>query len=162
MLHGSLSSGFTGFYKYLFLPLWSGIFGYVTLELFTNPESVTFNGVRGGAPPGTEWLFLALWALGTGFISLLAMRLRSVRVYGDLLYASSFGREVEIHRRQLLKAEQLPWLRPVIVRLRYLTPEGVEKAVWFMPEFGWPSGRVDENLVPNLNAFAGRVQTPAA
>src|SRR5437773_11428672 len=109
MLHGTLSSSFTAFYKYLFLPLWSGIFGYVTLQLFTNPESVTFNGVRGGAPPGTEWLFLALWVLGTAFTALLAIRLRSVRVYGDLLYASSFGREVEIHRRQLLKAEQLAW-----------------------------------------------------
>jgi hypothetical protein len=162
MLHGNLSSSLTEFYKYVFLPLWSGGFGYGTLQLFTNPESVTFNGVRGGAPPGTQWLFLVFWALGTGFISLLAVRLRSVRVYDEVLYASSFGHEVEINRRQLLKAEQVQWLRPAVIRILYLTPEGIEKTLWFMPEFAWPSGRIDDNLVPRLNAFAGSTQTPAA
>ena len=162
MLHGSLSSGFTGFYKYAFLPLWSGIFGYVTFELFTHPESVTFNGVRGGSPPGTEWLFLAAWAFGTCCLLLLTIRLHGVRVYGDSLYLSAFGREVEIHCAQVLRAELVPLLRPPIVRIRYLTPEGSEEVVWFMPEFRWPSGRIDENLLPDLNAFARHRSTPAA
>jgi len=162
MVHGSLSSSFTGFYKYLFLPFWSGIFGYVTLELFTNPESVTFNGVRGGAPPGSEWLFLTLWLAGTAFLFFLAIRLHSARVYGDSLYLGSFGREMEVHRTQLLRAELVPLVRPPIVRLTFLTAEGAERTAWFMPEFRWPSGRIDENLLPDLNAFAKRSTTPAA
>jgi hypothetical protein len=162
MLHGSLSSGFTGFYKYAFLPLWSGIFGYVTFALFTNPESVTFNGVRGGAPPGVEWLFLAAWAVGTGCLLLLSIRLHSARVYGDSLYLSAFGREIEIRREQVLRADLVPLLRPPIVRVVYLTQDGSEQTAWFMPEFRWPSGRIDENLLPDLNAFARHRPTPAA
>ena len=122
MLHGNLSSGLTVLFKYLFLPVWSGIFGYVTFQLFANPDSVTFNGIPGGAPPGIEWLFLAMWGVGTGFLALLASRLRSVRVYGDSLYCSAFGHELEIQRQQLIRAEQLPWLRPVIIRIVPLPP----------------------------------------
>ena len=162
MLDGTLSSSMTIFYKYVFLPIWSGGFGYGTFLLFEHPETVTFNRVRGGAPHGIEWLFLGAWVLGTGLLSLFALRLRSVRVSGDILYLGSFAREVEVHRRQVLRAELVPWLMPAVVRLMYITPEGLERTVWFMPRFRWLSGQIDDNLVSNLNALAPRPPTPAA
>ena len=92
MLHGDYSSSFTGFYKYLFPPLWIGIFGWGTLQLFTHPESVTFNGLRGGAPAGIEWLFLALWLAGSAFILWLAWRLAWVRVAEGRVYIRRFSK----------------------------------------------------------------------
>ncbi len=96
MLHGDYSSSFTGFYKYLFPPLWIGIFGWGTLQLFTHPESVTFNGVRGGAPAGIEWLFLALWLAGSAFILWLAWRLAWVRLAEGRVYIRRFSKETQI------------------------------------------------------------------
>ena len=40
---------------------WIAFFGFGTLQLLLNPDTVVFNGVRGGAPPTAGRQFLALW-----------------------------------------------------------------------------------------------------
>jgi hypothetical protein len=153
MLDGTLSSSMTGFYKYVFLPLWSGGFGYGTFLLFRHPETVTFNGVRGGAPHGMEWIFLGAWALGTGLLLFLALRLKTVWVSGDILYIGSFGDDLELHRRQVMRAEFIAWITPTVVRLVYRTLEGLEETAWFIPKFKWLGGHIDDDVVADLNAF---------
>jgi len=162
MIHGSLSSSMTGIYKYLFLPLWSGIFGWVTLQLFAHPESVVFNGVRGGAPPGIEWLFLGIWIPITTFLALLAVRLHWVRAYGSGLYATAVGREVMIPASRIQKIDPIPWLRPTIVRVRFYSEEGVLRTIWFMPEVTWLRGTIDTKLLEDLKSFPSGAQKPAA
>ena len=162
MVYGNLSSGITGLYKYAFLPFWSVIFGWVTLQLFTHPESVVFNGVRGGAPTGIEWLFLALWILGTTFLGILAVRLRWVRAYGNALYASGFGHEVMIPASRIQEVNLTRWSRPAVFRIRFYTDQGVLRTIWFIPEFSWPSGSIDPKLLEDLRTFASDAQKPAA
>jgi hypothetical protein len=161
MLHGNLSSGLTGLYKYLFLPVWSGVFGWGTFLLFTRPETVTFNGDKGGAPPGIEWVFLALWLLGTLVLTWLAVRLRWLRAYGNALYAGHFGREVPIQMDKVVSTTEL-WGRPLMIRIVYRGIDGRHRTVWFMPEFAWPSGKVDEHLLADLRALGSGSGQPAA
>ena len=162
MVYGDLSSGMTGFYKYLFLPLWSAVFGWGTFQLLTHPESVVFNGVRGGAPAGIEWLFLAFWVLGTVYLALLTVRLRWVRAYDNALYASGFGHEIRIPFSRIHSAEQVFWSRPVMFRVRFYTDQGDLRTIWFMPEFTWRTGAVDPKLLDELKGFATGAQKPAA
>jgi hypothetical protein len=163
MLHGEYASSFTGFYKYAFPPLWIGVFGWGTLQLFMNPQSVTFNGVKGGAPPGIEWLFLALWLSGTTFILWIAWRLAWVRVADGRLYIRRFSREVQIDPRWLRSVSEVANLRPRAIRIKFMNENGRDEIVWLMPTFEWPSGTPAEpHLLGELQEMIKQSRTSAA
>ena len=133
MLHGNYASAFTGTYKFLFPPLWSGIFGWVTLQLFINPESVTFNGVKGGAPTGTEWLFLGLWLVGTSCTLWLAWRLAWVRIADGRLFIRRFWKELVVTPGWVRSVTELSKLRPRVIRIVFMDEHGRDQIVWLMP-----------------------------
>jgi len=163
MLHGDYSSSFTGFYKYLFPPLCIGIFGWGTLQLFTHPESVTFNGVRGGAPAGIEWLFLALWLAGSAFILWLAWRLAWVRVAEGRVYIRRFSKETQIVPGWLRSVSELHRWRPRMIRIQFMNESGRDEIVWLMPAFEWSSGAAAEpHLLEELQAMVTNSRASAA
>jgi hypothetical protein len=163
MLYGDYASGFTGFYKYFFPPVWIGGFGWGTLQLFFHPDSVTFNGVKGGAPAGIEWVFLAAWLAGSTFILWFAQRLAWVRVAGGRLYIRRFWHERQVDARWLRSVRELSTLRPRVIRIQYMDENGREQVVWLMPAFEWPSGRVAEpHLLSELQRLIADSRVSAA
>ena len=159
MVQGRLSSSLTGFYKYALVPLWIVIYGYPTVRILIQGPFALAEHLS----PFTTWLIWGLWSLITVWLLYFAVRLKSVRAYVDSLRVTSLSREIVIHRSQLVRADQLLFMNPPIVRLFYVSSIGVEKTVWFMPKFRPRTGRIaDENLVADLNAFAERASTSAA
>jgi len=122
----TLSSGFTFTLKFIFPVLWIGGFGYGTLQLFTHPGEVTYNGVRGGAPPDAKWLFLLMWVLGAATLGWLTARLKRVRIDNDGLLVSNYREEVRVPFAAVTKVTQNRWVnaRPITVEFRHETPLG--------------------------------------
>jgi hypothetical protein len=163
MLHGNYSSGLTGVYKYIFPLVWIGIFGWGTLQLFINPETVSFNNVRGGAPPGTEWLFLALWLMGSGALMWLSYRLAWLRVIDDTLHITRFGRETRIPPRLIRSVEELKNVQPHMIRIRFMDETGRDRIVWVMPEFRLRTGEAAAaSLVTDLQSLVQASRVSAA
>lgn len=124
MLYGDYSSSLTFVYKALLPPVWSSGFGYGTWRLFTDPQNLVFNGVRGGAPHGIEWLFLTLWVLGTVFLFWVAWRLTWCRASGSSLLLSGFVSETEVPFARLKQVHQMPLARPPMIRIVFLDEIG--------------------------------------
>ena len=160
MLYGNYASGFTGFFKYLFPPVWISIFGWGTLQLFVNPESVRFNGVVGGAPAGFEWIMLAIWLAGSGVILGIAWRLVWVRIADGRIYIKRFWHELPVDPGWIRSVDMGPRFQPRVVTIKFMDRDGRDRVVWLMPTFEWPSGRLAEpHLVEHLQQFiqTGRV-----
>ena len=155
MRSGSLSSRWTGVYKYVLFPGWTAFTAYAAYMLPTP--------VPGHFPQGPfVWAFFAFLIIGFVGFSVFAVRVKWVAVRGGSLVATSPGWELTIHPGELLGADLVPLMRPFIVRLRYQSIQGREKAVWFMPKVPWPGRPVDDNLLPDLNALVQRSSVPAA
>jgi|SRR5690242_5973754 hypothetical protein len=162
MLCGDYSSSMTGFYKFIFAPLWIVGFGWGTLLFFTHPESVTFNGVRGGAPAGTEWVFLACWLGGSAFVLLISWRLAWLRVADGVFYITRLKKEIPVRPAWVRSIKGLG-LRPRVISIRFMDEAGQDHTVWFMPAFNWPSGRLaDPDLLTDLQALVEKARASAA
>lgn len=129
----TLSAGTTFLFKYLFPVVWIGGFGAGTLQLWLHPEDVVFNGVRGAASSGDQWMFLAAWVLGSAFILWMALPLKSVRLTDQGLRVSNYRREIAIPFGAIERVSQSRWInvRPVTVHLRHDSPFG--RRVTFIP-----------------------------
>lgn len=162
MLHGNYSSGLTGIYKYI-LPIgWIGVFGLGTLQLFVNPESVTFNNVPGGAPAGIEWLFLAIWLAGTAAMVWLSYRLVWLRIADGIVHITSLGKETTISPRWIRSVEELQRIQPQMIRIRFMDESGRDRIVWVLPEFGLRSGEAAApNLVRDLQSLVAQSRVSA-
>ena len=139
-----LSSRWTFFQKWVFPVVWIAGFGAGTLAIFRDPGGVTYNGVRGGAPPGVEWIFLAAWVAGTTLILWVSLPLKRVRLSDGALLVSNFlGPELRVPFGMIADVRQNRWInaRPITVRLRadvpglgarftFLPPTRLRFAVW--------------------------------
>ena len=162
MLYGEYASGFTGFYKYIFPPIWISGFGFGTWQLFVNPESVTFNGVKGGAPPGVEWAFLAALLIGASLTIWIAYRLAWVRFGTGRMYVRRFAEEMDVDVRSLRSVTALE-IRPRMIRIQFMDQSGRNQTVWLMPAFSWPSGALAEpHLLDELRTLVQQSRVSAA
>jgi hypothetical protein len=75
----------------LFPAVWITGFGVGTLWLLVSPETIAWNGVRGGAPPGAGWLMLLAWLGGSAFVLFLSWGLKRVRPSSGLPRPSVAG-----------------------------------------------------------------------
>lgn len=82
--------------KWLFPLCWSLGWGAGTAEMLAHPETTPYNGVPGAAPPGYGWFMLALWVLGTAFVSAFGWGLKRVILDGDVLVVSNYLRRVRV------------------------------------------------------------------
>jgi len=159
MPQGRVSSSLTAFYKYAFVPLWVLVYGFPTVRILIGGVGAL------GEQSSKGWLVWALWTLFTAWFVYFAVRIHFVYVYIDSLRAVSLGRGILIHSHELLRADQLPWLSPPVIRVVYRRSTGAERTFWFLPKFRRSTFGVeiaDENLLPDLNALAQRSGTPAA
>ena len=129
-----LSSRWTFFQKFLFPALWVAGFGLVTLLFFVDPADVVYDGVRGGAPPGVGWIFLAAWLAGGALVLWVSLPLQRVRLVDDALLVSNFARELRVPFGMIAEVRQNRWVsaRPITVRLRADVP-GLGRRFTFIP-----------------------------
>ena len=109
------SSGSTPILKYLLGPAWTLGFGYGTYELWTNPTTITDNGVVRPVVAADQWLFLGMFLLGATRVLALLVPLKRVRITADGLLVSNYIREVRIPLSEVQDVTQCWWAPPRIV-----------------------------------------------
>ncbi len=112
--------------KWLFPLVWSGGWGYGTLDLLLHPDTATWNGVPGAAPPGTTVLMLSAWVVGTVALAAFGWGLKLVRVEGDALLISNYLREIRVPLADVVYVRRsfFPHAGGVRVGFRAPTPFG--------------------------------------
>ena len=115
-----LSSRLTFFYKYVFITIWSGGFGFGTLQLFLISSPA-------------RWGFLFLLVVGTLMIWAGCGRLKVVKLQENRLYISNYLRHTIIPLSEIEEVRQnrLINIRPITIQFRIETPFG--DAITFMP-----------------------------
>ena len=125
----TLSSALTFMMKFVFPVFWIAAFGIGTAAVWSIPAIP-----RVGVPMGVlQWVFLAVWLLGTAFVLWTCMPLKHVRVDDTSLYASNYVREVRIPLEAIDAVTENRWINmhPVTIRLRYASDFG--DRITFMP-----------------------------
>jgi hypothetical protein len=129
-----LSSRWTLFVKYVFGPFWIVLFGVVALGFGAAPKE-TFNTANGAPPPpGIEWIFIAVWILGSAGILRFTLPLKRVELRDGRLFVSNYFREWEVFAADIVEVRQNRWVngRPIRVRLRHEV-EGLGSRFTFLP-----------------------------
>jgi hypothetical protein len=153
-----LSSKWTWFYKFALPTLWIGLFAYSTLIMFIASDSW---GARDSRELG--WVFLGLTVLGTLFLYWSCIRLKRVRLRGDVLVISNFETEIEVPLRDVDRVSGSLLVNPELVWLRFRRPTEFGTKVVFMPPIrffhGFTRHPLVEELQEMLNAASGNVGT---
>jgi len=108
----TVSSSLTFFNKYLFLIIWSGMFGLGTLTMFLS-RSVD-------NPP--KYQFLVAWIFGTIFIYLICGRIKKVQIDGSKVIISNFISSDEITISQIISVSGSVFLTPEFVWFKVKEP----------------------------------------
>jgi hypothetical protein len=155
----TVSSPYTFLFKFIFPPLWIGGFGFGTLQLWLSPETVVFNGVRGGATREHQWLFLGALVLGAALLLWHCTRLHRVRLTDGGLLVSNYFREISVPFGQIARVTQsrLSNPRTITLHLRGETPLG-GKVRFFPSTHGRLAFWKEDELVHELRARAGLVR----
>ncbi len=125
MKRRTLSSRGTFVVKWLFPLVWSGGWGYGTLDLLLNLDTATWNGVPSAAPPGTS---VFMWVVGTVALAAFGWGLKRVRVEGDALLISNYLREIRVPLADVLYVRRsfFPHAGGIRIGFRAPTPFGYE------------------------------------
>ena len=133
----NLSSAWTFILKYVFPGIWIPGFGAGVVDVFRHPGNVIYNGVRGAAPQGVGYEFLAAWLVGSAFMLWLSMPLKRVRLTDGALLVSNYFKEWRVPIALIEEVSQNRWInvRPITVRLR--ADVGCGTKVVFAPPGRW-------------------------
>ena len=107
--------------KFLLAPAWILGFGWGTyIPLGSTPETVEFNGVKGGATRGDQWTFLVALVVGTVMLLYHTLPLKRAILTPTGLRVSNYREEVFIPFTDIQAVTQSRWLRAraVTVHLR--------------------------------------------
>jgi hypothetical protein len=120
-------------YKFLLGPFWIGVFGF-GLFVFFRPDGVAYQDPRNAPPPQFVWIMATMWVIGTIFVLLQVIPLKSVQLSDDRLIVSNFRRRWEVLPSEIAEVRQSHWLqsRPIRVRLRHQV-EGLGDRFTFIP-----------------------------
>ncbi|MBZ5535647.1 MAG: hypothetical protein LAO31_06795 [Acidobacteriia bacterium] len=150
-----LSSKWTWFYKFALPALWIGGFAAISLSMIIAPNSW---GVRDFRELG--WVFLAVTVFGTVLFYWSCMRLKRVRLRGDVLLISNFETEIEVPLRDVERVSGSLLVNPELMWLRFRRPTEFGTKVVFMPPFrffhGFTRHPLVEELQEILNAASGK------
>jgi hypothetical protein len=151
----TLSAPSTPLLKFVLPPVWTALFGYGTFQLWINPAEVVYNGVKGGATPGTQWLFLGAFVVGVLYLAWWCLPLKRAVLAGESVRISNFRSEIVVPVATIERVSQ-SWLlgRLITLRLRTDTPFG--DRITFLPntQRGLAFWREDE-LIRELRELAG-------
>jgi len=122
-----LSSLQTFFLKFIFAPIWIGLFGVGALvSLFNNR----------GDPHG--YLIMPLmWIVVSAFVYWSCMRLKKVSVDDHNLYISNYLKEISVPVSYISNVTENRWINshPVTIHLQFSTEFG--DSIVFMPKTRW-------------------------
>ncbi len=120
-MNRTLSSGWTFFAKFLLPAIWFPLFGSATVNALRHPENVSYQGVKGAAPPGIGFQFLIAWIVGSAFMLWRCAPLKRARVVDGALLVSNYIHEWRIPFALISDVSQSGWMFnsiPIIIRLR--------------------------------------------
>jgi hypothetical protein len=140
-----LSSKWTWFYKFAFPTLWVGGFAFSTLIMFLAPDSW-----KEGDSRELRWVFLGVTVVGTLLFYWSCMRLKGVRLRGDVLLISNFETEIEVPLRDVEQISGSLLVNPELMWLRFRRPTEFGTKVVFMPPFRFFHGFSRHPLVEEL------------
>jgi len=138
----TLSSSLTFFYKYIFITLWSGMFGLGTLTMFQSTDS-TF----------PKYPFLISWIIGTLFLYIITGRIKKVQTDGRKLFISNYLKSVEVDVNQVLSVSGSVMVNPELVwfKLRQTTELG--QTIILMPPVRFSFGFTKHPMVQEIQAL---------
>ncbi len=147
----TISSGWTFFYKVIFTPLWSFLFGVATIAMWLG-HMTDSHGAQ--PPPEMKYLFLVLWLTGTAFITKSCGGLKRVSIRDGKIYISNFRREIAVPLAAVRSVSESRWnnMHPVTIRFNSVTAFG--EKITFMPTMRFLNwGR--HPIVEELRRMAG-------
>ncbi len=130
--------------KFIFPPLWIGLFGFGALvSLFAQRGDLRASLV----------MFL-MWIAGSAFIYWSCIRLKKVSVDNHFLYVSNYLKEISVPLSDIGDVTEIVWLNshPVTVHLKFATEFG-DKIV-FMPKVRWFAFFSSHPVVAELKELA--------
>ena len=104
------SSSFTFLYKYLFTPLWGGVFIFGIVSTWNNEDQFFYVWSRGAA-------LMVGWALI--WLLILMIRLRNVEAHHDHLLIKSFHGDKKILYQDIEYVIDLAMISPRLIALKY-------------------------------------------
>ena len=124
-----LSSNWTRFYQYFFVPLWIGLFGLGTLMMFVAPDSFS-----GNDPREHRSEFLLIWVIATIALTFWFGRLVTVDLRGNDLVIKRFSKVAQVPLRDVESVDASRFSRPerITIRFRSATPFG-DKVTFLAP-----------------------------
>ena len=138
MFERNYSSRITPVYKYFLPCVWIAGLGMETRRLFLNPAAMTFTGINGVAPAGTQWFFLVLWLGSSVLVIWLASRVVWLRISGGQIYIRRFRDELQVDPRRLRDVDELWSFEPSLVSIRFVEQSGRRRTVWVITAFDSP------------------------
>lgn len=119
------SSSFTFVYKYLFTPIWSGLFFFGILSSWNSEDEFIHHWSRGAA-------MIAGWALV--WLIILMIRLRNAEAHHDHLLIKSFHGDKKIKYQNIEYVTDLAMISPRLISIKYNdTNTGNAEKIFIMP-----------------------------
>jgi hypothetical protein len=129
----TISAPATPLLKFLLAPAWILGFGWGTYTLWVHPETVEFNGVKGGATRGDQWTFLVALVVGTVMLLYHTLPLKRAILTPTGLRVSNYREEVFIPFTDIQAVTQGRWLRARAVTVHLRTESALGDTITFMP-----------------------------
>lgn len=155
-MNRTLSAPSTPFLKFVLAPGWILGFGYGTYDLWMRPSEVVFNGVKGAATSGDQWVFLVAFFAGASLMLFTCIPLKRVILTPTGLRVSNYFTDISVGLSAIEDVRQHRWLggRAITLALRSSTDLG--DTIRFLPA---TRSRLafwrDDELVDELRHLAG-------
>ena len=125
----TLSSSLTFFNKYIFIVLFSGVFGLLTINKFL---SATDTGTD-------KYLLLFFWIGITILLYLICGRIKRVQLKGNKLNISNYIKSIEVDLSEIESVSGSILLSPELVWFKLRRPTKFGETIIFMPEVRFSS-----------------------
>jgi hypothetical protein len=130
----TISSEFTPLFKFGVPVLWILIWGFLVASLINDPDSVTWNGVPGGAPPSAVWQTTAAGIAGIVYIVWICRNLVTVQLAGPTLIVSDYSQDARVPATEIDNVTRWWWSRPGLVTVTFRSPTPFGRRISFVPQ----------------------------
>ena len=117
------STRLTFFYKYIFIVLWVGIFGFGTIAVFNSQETAL-----------TKYGILFLSVVSTVNFYLIFGRVKKVEISENKLCVSNFISSIEINLAEIKSISGSVLLYPALIWLKLKSPTKFGRTITFIPK----------------------------
>jgi hypothetical protein len=104
------SSSLTFIYKYLFTPIWGGMFAFGIITTWTQEDQFSYDWSRGAA-------IMVSW--GLVWLIILMIRLRSIEASKENLVINKLNGQETIDYKDIEYVSQIAMVRPTLISLKY-------------------------------------------